>query len=105
MNLIATILISSIFSGPLGENENPPNSTEQSAVAGNSVIVKGTWVRNDALSGPNREVGTCERKGKCLTIHMDDLGRIIGVDIYDGPVRTGDNIDITVMDNLYIINF
>ena len=108
MNVFGTILVG-LAMLPLGEQGDVKHtkSNQCHAVQGHTVTIKGQWNRDDSLSGPNREVGTCDKNGECITIYMDDIGKITDVEIHNGIDISSDggDIEVNISGNQYIINY
>lgn len=106
MNILGTILISTaIFTGYIENEKCQMNSELNQAAAGPTITINGTWNRDDSLSTANVEVGTCDKKGKCLTIYMDDSGNVTDVDLHNGIIISGGDIEITSSGNEYTITY
>jgi|GEM_PF-3734836 len=108
MNILGIVLLSaSIFSGSIEPNYTCRTSLapNQVAIAGPTITIKGTWNKDESLSTANVEVGTCDKTGKCLTIYMDDGGNITDVDLHNGIIISGGNIEVNASDNEYTITY
>lgn len=106
MNFLESILISAFLFTIGGPVENVQEQAEPVMLAtGTTVTINGTWNRDNTLSTANVEVGTCENKGECITLYLDEIGNIEEVEIHNGIAISGGDIQVTNNGNQYIITY